>query len=227
MKKKLKKVAWLVSNCKTHSQREQYVSELSKYIDIDIYGGCGTKTCPENEDCHNYLASKYLFYLSFENSICKDYVTEKFWNPLSKNILPIVLGGANYSQIAPPKSYIDALNFANPKHLAKHLNYLISNSTAYNEYFQWKKYFDVKGVEDENFAKAMCQLCKALNDKSRPEKHYENIEKWWRNEAKCKSKGDYPWSKPEVLDAFSSIKNTVWKGAEILVDSLRESKVIV
>lgn len=29
---KKKPVAWLVSNCHSHSQRENYVSELSKYI---------------------------------------------------------------------------------------------------------------------------------------------------------------------------------------------------
>ena len=130
--KRLKKASWLVSNCKTHSQREQYVQELSKFIEVDIYGGCGNKACPEdpNQDCHTYLASNYLFYLSFENSLCKDYVTEKFWSPLSQNIVPVVLGGANYTQIAPPNSFIDALNFANPKHLAKRLNYLMSNSTG-------------------------------------------------------------------------------------------------
>ena len=85
----------------------------------------------------------------------------------------------------------------------------------------------MKGGEDEKFAVTMCQLFQALNDIYRSEKHYENIEKWWRNEAACKSKGDYPWSKPEVWDGFAEIKNTVWKGAEILVDSLRESKVIL
>ena len=103
----------------------------------------------------------------------------------------------------------------------------MSNSTAYNEYFQWKKYFDVKGVTEANFARTMCQLCQALNDGERVEKHYEDMDKWWRSQASCKSKGDYPWSKPEAWSAYSSLKNTVWQGAEILVNSLRDSKVIV
>ena len=65
----------------------------------------------------------YKFYLSLENSVCqvniwssqlhmkplfpKDYVTEKFFNILPYNVIPIVLNGANMSHIAPPHSYIN------------------------------------------------------------------------------------------------------------------------
>ncbi len=34
-----KAVAWLVSHKKTRSKRQEYVKELQKYIDVDIYGG--------------------------------------------------------------------------------------------------------------------------------------------------------------------------------------------
>ncbi len=34
----------------------------------------------------------YKFYLSFENSLCRDYVTEKFFTRAG-NILPVVRGG--------------------------------------------------------------------------------------------------------------------------------------
>ena len=53
------------------------------------------------------LESNYKFYISFENSLCSDYVTEKFFNILKYNIIPITLNGADMSEIAPPKSYID------------------------------------------------------------------------------------------------------------------------
>ena len=33
-------VAWMVSNCLTESNREGFVEDLRKYIDIDIFGNC-------------------------------------------------------------------------------------------------------------------------------------------------------------------------------------------
>ena len=53
------------------------------------------------------LESNYKFYISFENSLCSDYVTEKFFNILKYNIIPITLNGVDMSEIAPPNSYID------------------------------------------------------------------------------------------------------------------------
>ena len=38
-----------------------------------------------------------MFYLAFENSKCDDYVTEKFFATSKMDIVPIVMGGSNYS----------------------------------------------------------------------------------------------------------------------------------
>ena len=54
----------------------------------------------------------YKFYLAFENSICRDYATEKFYILLLFSTVPIVYGGADYEVIgAPLHSYIDVRNF--------------------------------------------------------------------------------------------------------------------
>jgi hypothetical protein len=77
---KSKKVAWFVSNCGARNQRREYARELSKYIRVDIYGQCGTLKCPRKDHkCFEMLNTDYKFYLAFENSNCRDYITEKFF----------------------------------------------------------------------------------------------------------------------------------------------------
>lgn len=80
---KSKPVTWFVSNCQAKSGRLEYVEELSKHIGVDIYGKCGEYSCRKTWDCfRDVVEPNYFFYLSFENSFCDDYVTEKLMNPL-------------------------------------------------------------------------------------------------------------------------------------------------
>ena len=53
---------------------------MSKYIDVKIYGECGSRIrCPKRGDysCKPQLLRKSKFYLAFENSNCREYITEK------------------------------------------------------------------------------------------------------------------------------------------------------
>lgn len=76
MKSKKRAVAWLVNNCRATSNRQAYVKELQKYIDVDIYGACGPFNCARKawgiQPCWKEIEAKYFFYLSFENSLCRD-----------------------------------------------------------------------------------------------------------------------------------------------------------
>ncbi len=60
---KNKTAAWFVSNCNTPAKREDYVKRLSKYINVDVYGSCGTKKCGRNENdkCENMLQKDYWY----------------------------------------------------------------------------------------------------------------------------------------------------------------------
>ena len=82
--RKKKLVAWFVSNCAAENGRSVLANQLANYIKVDIYGACGTFECPRSDAiCFKTLKREYKFYLSFENSNCKDYITEKFfWNAL-------------------------------------------------------------------------------------------------------------------------------------------------
>ncbi|KAG5320829.1 FUCTC fucosyltransferase, partial [Pseudoatta argentina] len=173
IKAKSKSVSWLVSNCYAKSGRLEYVKELSKHIDVDIYGRCGKFNCYDN--CFkNIIAARYFFYLSFENSFCDDYVTEKLVNPLRHNIIPVVYGGANYSRFAPPNSYVNALDFESPKELAAYLKYLSQDLQRYQSFLQWKKYYRVKGGTE----RAVCTLCEVLHKQKKP-KLYSDLSDWY------------------------------------------------
>ena len=82
--------------------RATYVKNLQKYINITVYGGLGIP-CPAHVNydryniqvstkCREYIASTYKFFLSFENSMCTDYITEKFFDILKYDIVPVVIG---------------------------------------------------------------------------------------------------------------------------------------
>ena len=104
---------------------------------------------------------------------------------MNYDVLPVVLGGANYSKIAPPNSYIDTNDFSSPKELADYLKYLVKTPAAYKEYFEWKSYFTVYHTNEEFMVQAMCHLCDKLNTDIPQEKKYENINDWWRKKAVC------------------------------------------
>ncbi|XP_064093669.1 alpha-(1,3)-fucosyltransferase C-like isoform X2 [Macrobrachium nipponense] len=131
--------AWFVSNCITDSGRETLVETLQRWIKIDVYGSCGPFKCDRDDgqtNCYEMLERNYKFYLSFENSLCKDYATEKLFSILRYNVVPVVYGLGNYTVQLPPDSYIDALDFPTAKSLAAYLHYLDRNDTAYNAYFR-------------------------------------------------------------------------------------------
>ena len=97
------------------ARREKYVKQMKKSIDVDVYGKCGKLKCSRDNEtgCYQTLEQNYKFYLSFENSVCDDYVTEKFFNILDYNVIPVTYSGANFSAIAPPQLLIRSNGNAN------------------------------------------------------------------------------------------------------------------
>ncbi len=50
-------------------------------IDVDIEFRCGRRKCARTRanECFDMLNKEYKFYLAFENSNCREYITEKFF----------------------------------------------------------------------------------------------------------------------------------------------------
>ena len=212
LSKRPKSVGWIVSNCNTESRREDYVRTLREHVDVEVMGGCGATKCDVGnndlgDNCTTAIERDFKFYLSFENSLCNSYVTEKFWRRMDSNVIPIVMGMANYTHLAPPHSYIDVADFPDPKDLSKYLKKLMSDPVEYLSYFWWKDHYKVyKGIQNKSFA--FCELCEKLHDPKLNHKSYPDMEEWWVKGGKCKTKEDVPWAGADqgwLLKEMSSV----------------------
>ncbi|XP_013395516.1 alpha-(1,3)-fucosyltransferase 10 [Lingula anatina] len=143
-------VAFVHSDCGTPSDREKFTERLMKFIPVDSMGKClHNKDLPKelsdplkgmsHKDFYKIMAG-YKFTMAFENGVCDDYVTEKFWRPLQLGSVPIVFGSPKIKDLMPSNhSIIDIRNYKTIKELADHLNFLNNNDDEYQKYLQFKK----------------------------------------------------------------------------------------
>ncbi|XP_021364567.1 glycoprotein 3-alpha-L-fucosyltransferase A-like [Mizuhopecten yessoensis] len=141
---KSKMAASIVSDCADNAERYRILQELARYINLHQYGSCGTLSCPRTGES-KCRSSQYRFRIAFENSNCRDYITEKFWNTLKDNVIPVVnwpwLEETAMTELVPPKSFINLHDFETVADLGKYLNYLTHNDAEFNSYFEWKKHY--------------------------------------------------------------------------------------
>ena len=168
------------------ARREKYVKQMKKLVNVDIYGKCGKLKCSRTNqtECYLNLEQDYKFYLSFENSLCVDYVTEKFFNVLKYQVLPVTYSGADYTEIAPPHSYINTLDFKSVTDLSKYLLKVDGDDELYASYFWWKDFYEVRNRQ-KDLSQSFCELCRALHSQQ-PDKIYSDLTRWWVTQSKCK-----------------------------------------
>lgn len=155
-------IIYVQSDCHTPSDRERYVKELMKYIEIDSYGRClNNRKMPEeidgflkfqSPDYYKFLA-RYKFNIAFENAVCNDYMTEKLFRPFEVGAVPIVMGSPLAKDWMPnERSGIFVNDFKHPKELAEFIKYLNSNDDEYEKYMAYK---DPKLITNEFLHKAL------------------------------------------------------------------------
>ena len=179
-KDKTKMAVIVESNCADQSRRYRIVAEIAKYVDVDQFGECTNNViCPKDrgrDECDRSI-SHYKFYLAFENSICQDYVTEKFWRSLTKrHQIPVIAASNATTELLPPNSYLNVFDFASIKHLTDKMKEIGSNETLYNSFLEWIPYYKLD--EEDTF----CKLCEALHENRTPQV-YHDLEGWTKHDS--------------------------------------------
>ncbi|XP_008395592.1 alpha-(1,3)-fucosyltransferase 9-like [Poecilia reticulata] len=172
---KNKLVCWIVSNWSPDFTRSKYYDELKNHIKIQTYGRAFQKSLSKNDYLNTMSSCK--FYLSFENSVHKDYITEKLYIPLSVGTVPVVLGTTreNYENFVPRDAFIHVDDFKSPKELADYLLLLDKNQELYLEYFRWRRHFR---ASINSVAENTCKACNYLRWKNEY-RAFKNLNKWF------------------------------------------------
>ncbi|XP_053498475.1 4-galactosyl-N-acetylglucosaminide 3-alpha-L-fucosyltransferase 9-like [Ictalurus furcatus] len=169
-------VCWIVSNWNPNFRRVKYFNELNKHIKVEAYGRHFNRYVRDED--YNKILSSCKFYLSFENSIHKDYFTEKLFKPLKFGTVPVVLGPPreNYEEFIPAESFIHVDDFKSPQELAEHLTLLDKDQKMYEQYFTWRQYFTaVVGIFGLEHA---CLSCDYIRN-YKGYRVFKNLNKWY------------------------------------------------
>ncbi|CDQ86195.1 unnamed protein product [Oncorhynchus mykiss] len=182
--KKDKLVCWIVSNTNPATgsgQRYNYYRELVKHVKVEVFGKAFGRFL-NYEDYYDTISS-CKFYLSFENSVHRDYITEKLNGPLAAGTVPVVLGPPrqNYEDFVPGDSFIHVNDFPDVKALAEFLLKLDKDDESYLHYFHWREHFSAQRhliQQYQEFTHSICYAC----DHVGTHKEYRvvhNLYKWY------------------------------------------------
>jgi Glycosyltransferase family 10 (fucosyltransferase) C-term/Fucosyltransferase, N-terminal len=160
---------YFASSGYNQSRRHNYVRALMRLMGVHSYGKVlRNRQLDHDEGRRTKLATiaRYKFTLAFENSITRDYVTEKLCDPLIAGSVPVYLGAPNVEEFAPgDHCYINVADYHGPKHLAEYLLRLDAQPEKYDEYLAWKqKELRPNFLEmiQSQSPSATCQLCALL-----------------------------------------------------------------
>ena len=148
---------------------------------MDVFGRCGKHINGKSPECRRGSAEcderlkGYKFRLGFENSFCRDYISEKYRaTVLAEKFVPIVMGGGDYKKLGMPNSYIDVNDFDTIEDLASYIKYLDGNDTAYNQFFEFRRQYKLGRPRSWS-----CKICKLINSPSLGRKVYEDLGGWY------------------------------------------------
>ena len=180
-KAKTKDAIIITSHCETDAKRLEYVHELQEYIQVDVMGGCGQEwRCGElyvHDDCFSILNTTYRYYLAFENSFCRGYRTEKFFENFPYDLLMITRGDMSLFKEEPKDSYIATSEFKSVADLGNYLKSVSESPEKYAELLRKKSQYESLPYE-QVYEKSLCEICKRMNFQSKHRKLVSDLDKW-------------------------------------------------
>ncbi|KAM6104872.1 LOW QUALITY PROTEIN: GDP-fucose protein O-fucosyltransferase 4 [Pterocles gutturalis] len=167
-------VLYLQSHCDVPSDRDRYVRELMKYIQVDSYGKCLHNRAPserlrdtstattEDSEFMTFIA-RYKFHLALENAICDDYMTEKLWRPMHLGAVPVYRGSPAVRDWMPNNLSIILIDdFDSPQELAKS-DFLDKNGEEYLKYLE-----NLGGIKNQFLLESLARREWGVNDLTLP-----------------------------------------------------------
>jgi hypothetical protein len=137
-----------------YKQRTDLGIELSKNVDIDVYGTFWEKN---NINLLGEVWNKrvslnnYRFSLACENTIQKNYISEKFWDVILTNGVPIYLGCNNINKYLPEDSFV-YLNNLDTNQMVEKVNDISKHGEElYQTYKEKIKYLKNEFFTNPNF----------------------------------------------------------------------------
>ncbi|XP_045187504.1 alpha-(1,3)-fucosyltransferase C-like [Mercenaria mercenaria] len=193
MRSKNKTALMVTSHCNTQADRLKYVNKLRQIIDVDILGACGTTWSCGRRSFHNEcfeILNQYKFFLAFENSFCNSYFTEKVFDNFDYDVILVTRGGNKHQikQILPEGTYLSTDDFKNAQELGLYLK--LMKDESYLNILSRKQKFTSSGSYKSVFHKAMCELCRRMNNAQMFRKTITDIDKWAFPSNPCRSPDD-------------------------------------
>tara|TARA_R110002072_G_scaffold30097_11_gene94416 strand:+ start:12017 stop:12943 length:927 start_codon:yes stop_codon:yes gene_type:complete len=164
--KKSKFCCIVVSNGKSQ-ERINFFEKLCAYKKVDSGGGFMNNIGEMVKDKLSFIKD-YKFTIAFENSSFPGYVTEKVYQPMFTNTIPIYWGSSMINEDFNTERILWRGNFKSDEELINKIIELDTNDELYQEFIsrpcfvnnELTKYFDSKRIED--FFKLV------FNDSSKP-----------------------------------------------------------
>lgn len=115
-----------------YSDRYSLIKNIIKDLDfIDYYGGWSKDSDNVKNEPQKIKATlPYKFSLVIENEYHKNWITEKFYDPIICNTIPIYYGCSNIKEIYPENGYILLDNITDHEYVRQKLIWINENSDS-------------------------------------------------------------------------------------------------